>query len=446
MNKTIRKFYTIFAFVVFFISLFVVIFLAMGYSYNFAKKSVEKRSVLYIKSYPRGAEVYLNDNLYKQRTPTQINFLKPDLYNIEIRKEKYQSWKKKMLIKANETVFIENVSLFLSEVTKTIIKQGDFSLLSYSPDKSKFLSYDNKNKALFIFNVDQENYSSLYTPIKDIVSSLWSNDSSITLIQTKKQNLIVYSDYLNSPMLDIGDYVKFKIKDFFWDKFDSNLLYFLDEKNNAYKFELSTKKVQQLNISSVITLKPEGEKIYYISRFKDKDANMKMSLNLISLKDEKIETVYNFDTLGEMEFILTNRDYFCVLNKNNKRLYVIDPNTPNYLIKSFENVNGASWDIYNRILLVYGDFEISIYDVITNEFALINRSSEKIKTAFWHKNNNHILYAMDDKLFVVEIDYRDQKNVFELKNIDSSGVFFPNKKGDILYYITLNGIEKSVIQ
>jgi hypothetical protein len=247
-------------------------------------------------------------------------------------------------------------------------------------------------------------------------------------------------------MLNIGDYIKFRPKDFFWDKFDANILYMLDDDNNTYRFELSSKKFQRLNIADVVSIKPEGDKVYYISRFKDKGADTKMLLNFINLKDGKIETIYNFDTLGDMDFILTNKDYFCIFNKNNKRLYVIDPNIPNYLIKSFDNVNGASWDIYNRILLIYGDFEISIYDIITNEFTLINRFSEKIKNVFWHKNNNHIFYTMNDKLFVVEIDYRDQKNFFELQNISPSDIFFSNKRGDILYDITPSCIEKNIIQ
>ncbi len=446
MNKTVRKLYLIFVVIVFFVSLFVVVFLAMGYTYNFSKKAIEKRSVLYVKSYPRGSEVYLNNVLYKQRTPAQINFVKPDLYDIEVKKDKYQSWKKKILIKANDTVFIENVSLFFSDIKNTIFKQGDFSLLSYSPDKSKFLAIDNKSKNLFIFSIDQESYSELNNSVQNVIFSLWANDSSSVLLQTKTQNLVAYSDYASSPMLDIGKYVKFEVKDFFWDKFDANILYVLDSVNNAYRFELSTKKLQKLSIGGVVSLKPEGDKVYYISRFKDETGNTIMVLNYISLKNEKIETVYSFDSLGDMEFIEVNKDYFCILNKNNKRLYVIDPNISNYLIKSFDNVNGANWDVYNRILLVYGDFEISIYDIITNEFALINRFSGKIKNVFWHKNNNHIFYTMDDKLFVVEIDYRDQKNVFELKNIFSSDAYFANKKGDTLYNITSNGIEKNVIQ
>lgn len=446
MNKVVRNLYLIFVIIVFFVSLFMVVFLAMGYSYNFSKKSIEKRSVLYVKSYPRGADVYLNNKLYKQTTPAQINFVKPDFYNIEVKKDKYQSWGKKILIKANETVFIENVSLFFSDIKKIIVKQGDFSLLSYSPDKSKFLATDNKNESFFIFSIDQESYSELNNSIKNVVSSLWSNNSANILLQTKTQNFIVYSDYASSPMLNIGDYLKFKAKDFFWDKFDANILYILDDNNNAYRFELSSKKLQKLNIDGVVSIKPEGDKVYYISRFKDGNTGTKMLLNFVNLKDKKIETIYSFDTLGDMDFILTNKDYFCIFNKNNKRLYVIDPNIPNYLIKSFDNVVGASWDIYNRILLVYGDFEISIYDIITNEFTLINRFGEKIQNVFWHKNNNHIFYTMGDKLFVVEIDYRDQKNVFELQNIFPSETFFSNKRGDILYNITPSGIEKNLIQ
>jgi len=112
MKIWMKKSLFILAVLIFLLASVFFILLALGYNYNFSKNKFEKTSILYLKSYPRGSSIFLNNEKYSEDTPTEITHLKPDLYNIRVEKENYQNWEKQFLIKPEQTVFVEDISLF----------------------------------------------------------------------------------------------------------------------------------------------------------------------------------------------------------------------------------------------------------------------------------------------------------------------------------------------
>ena len=428
------------AFIVFLTASMFFIFLALGYTYNFSKNRFEKTSVLYIKSYPRGADIFLNNKKYKKTTPTEITHLKPDLYNIKVEKDEYQGWEKQFLIKPEQTVFIEDISLFFNKSQSIVLENGEFQDLSLSPDQQKLLFYDKKSKRLNIFDLLEKRVITLEKNINEIQDNLWSSDSQKVLLKIDNKYFISYV-YLNLPLFELSVYVKFQPDKFFWDKFDSDFIYLFDTSKRLYKFDLRKKRLERMPISNVLALKPEKDKIFYIS-----DKNKEISLYLFDIHKSEETKILDLNNSSEYEFIFPYRDYFCLLDRKNHDLYLINPNSEKYLIKVFPNVKKIDWDLYNRILLFQSDFEIWFYDLITKEERLINRFSQNMSNSFWHKNNNHIFYILGDKVYISELDDRDRKNNFYLDNIYNSNFFLSNKKGNVLYHITPNGLVKSTIQ
>lgn len=441
MIKIIRKVYVILAFLIFFVASGIAIFFSQGYTYNFSKHEVEKRSVLYVKSYPKGADIYLNGALNTKKTPAQIAYLKPDIYKIEVKKAEYQSWEKQLLVRPNQTIFVEDISLFYENPKHETLKQGTFKEISMSPSRDKILFLDTKDNTLFAFDVETEKIEEAGKDMGNITNVIWSPDGQKILLQFKNKSLIAYYDFLSTPKLELNDHVKFQTKQIVWDKNNSDLLYIIDTKNKIYKFDLSNKKLEGLNFTNVLAIKPEGNNIYYISQ-----ENSNTYFHAFNANDKEDKKVFQLSDFGNYEFLLPYKDYFCLLDKTNKKLYLIDPGLNNYLQKSFDNVVSVQWDLYNRLLLLQKTSEISIYDVSTNEEVLINRFSESIKNAFWHKNNNHIFYQLQNNLYVSETDTRDKKNIYELKDVSPSQYILPNKKGNILYHITSSGLVKDTIQ
>ncbi len=440
MNLIVRKFINYFAILLFISASMFFIFISFGYKYNFSKNKFEKTAVLYLKSYPKGADVFMNSKKYKDSTPVQINYLKPDAYKIEVLKDKYQKWEKQIVIKAEETVFLENISLFFADSEKSVFKQGVFEEISISPNKEMLLFYDNQNKELNIFDMKSENVSLIEKDISSVEYSLWSSDNQKLLLKSNNKYFISFPN-LNKTILDLSSYLNFKAKSFAWDKFKPELLYIIDVGGNVYKFNVLDNKLEAVGLKNILALKPEGDKIFYIQTQKNQ--------TIFGLFDKNSKQVPDFVGIPyseKYEFLEPYRDYLCLLDSNAHKLYLIDPNEDNYLVKTFSSVDEASWDLYNRTLLLKNNFEIWSYDVNLDKEEIINRLSSNVDVAFWHRNNNHIFYLSNNDLKVLELDSRWSRNEFLISKDFTSKHVLANRRGNILYYITKDGLIKNTIQ
>ncbi|MDD3284525.1 MAG: PEGA domain-containing protein [Patescibacteria group bacterium] len=456
INIWVRRIYLVLIVFIFLLVSTFLISLALGYKYSFSKHKFEKTSILYIKSYPKDATITLNSKNYSNSTPARITHLNPDLYDIKVSKADYQTWEKQFLVRPDESIFIEDISLFLQKPESEILKSGSFEELSISPDKEKLLFYDKDNDELSFFSISDNQIISVERNIGNIEKNIWSSDNQKILLKINESTdflPVKYSSlnqnaeyfvsftFLNSPILRLSDYIKFDIKECVWDKFDSSLLYITDSSLNLYSFNIDKKVLKLMNIKNVSAVKPEKSKIFYASQ-----ENGITNFYVFDIDKNQNEKIFSFENTNNYEFLLPHRDYFCLFDTDMKILYLIDPNLDKYLVKTFYGINSVDWDLYNRILLLKNDYEISYYDLETNEQSIVNRFSTKILDAFWHRNNNHIFYSLDNKLYVIEMDNRDKKNVFDLSSIKSSNIFLANKKGNILYHITPEGLIKETIQ
>lgn len=111
-----------------------VIAFGRGYRFDINKKGVKTTGILVATSQPNGAQVFI-DGQFSGATNSNIN-LEPGWYEVEIRKEGYQNWSKKLRIQGevitqtNATLFPQNPSL--SPLTTTGASQP-----LISPDGTK---------------------------------------------------------------------------------------------------------------------------------------------------------------------------------------------------------------------------------------------------------------------------------------------------------------------
>jgi len=97
MNKNLIMFGTIFAAILLGIA---ITYYARGYRYNPQNGQVAEHGILVLKSHPDPAEIYLNGEL-ETVTNATINLV-PDTYDLEVRKEGFHSWQKRLSIKKEE--------------------------------------------------------------------------------------------------------------------------------------------------------------------------------------------------------------------------------------------------------------------------------------------------------------------------------------------------------
>jgi hypothetical protein len=100
MTKKTRRFIFYIFVAIFIIMVPVIIFYALGYTFDFEKKTIVATGGIYLKSDPAKAEIYINDKL-KGITTQLIKRLNPKIYEIKVIKENFHIWQKDLTVQPN---------------------------------------------------------------------------------------------------------------------------------------------------------------------------------------------------------------------------------------------------------------------------------------------------------------------------------------------------------
>ncbi len=146
MEQKIRAalFYT--SVVLFFILLPLVLLYSFGYKFDFSKFHFAKTGLIYIKTAPDGARVYLNNRyLARRSTPLSIEGLMPGRYKVALEFKGYYPWQQEVLVQSGQTAYLEDIILFpkkpyLEKVN--ILDIGNFYVFSIDPDYAYCISED----------------------------------------------------------------------------------------------------------------------------------------------------------------------------------------------------------------------------------------------------------------------------------------------------------------
>ncbi len=153
---------------------------ASGYVINWQKLTFVKTGLVSISSNPKEAKIYLSGKLQKKLTPTRLNKLPPNWYDVKISYTDYQDWEEGFSLKADQAVTFDDIYLFYKNpiVTKKTIDKVRFDNIT-SP-KNLLIE---KNELYYISSGD-----------KIIVTRFGKNIDSVDWI-IKNKYLIVKIDH-----------------------------------------------------------------------------------------------------------------------------------------------------------------------------------------------------------------------------------------------------------
>ena len=243
---------------------FFLILYARGYRLDLENKSLTSRGIIAFYSYPKTAKIYLN-NQFKGITDTNLT-LKPDVYEVEIKKEGYNNWKKKIILKGELVVTIDATLFPINPSLSPLTNLG--VIRAFSLDRSdKLLIFSEEG----IYLVDALKkpinfFSSLKLLIK---KDLYPEDfdlknSEVVISPDLKQALI--DNYLISLEEENTDILNFKLTE----ESRNNLLTAWKEKQDKdIKKILETypKEFQKIASESfkIIDFSPNETKVLYQS-------------------------------------------------------------------------------------------------------------------------------------------------------------------------------------
>lgn len=146
MTRRIRRLLLYSAILFFIVATPSILFYAWGYSFDWQNKKPVLTGGLYLKSFPKKAEVYLNDKLKKKETPAFIKRLLPKEYQVKITKQGFHPWQKKLRVESKLVTEARNILLIPLNPEIEIVNEKlpvDFSL-------KEFLVQEESNTIFYI--------------------------------------------------------------------------------------------------------------------------------------------------------------------------------------------------------------------------------------------------------------------------------------------------------
>lgn len=99
-------------------------------------------------------------------------------------------------------------------------------------------------------------------------------------------------------------------------------------------------------------------------------------------------------------------------------------------------VNHAEW-LSDKALLIATDNELWIYNVQLSTLTLLTRQSKKITSTTWHPDGGYVFYSNNDGLFAIEVDPRDQRQIWQLTQLKDITDLQINSRGNIIFFNSL---------
>ena len=433
------------------------VFYSLGWRFDWETKKIVQTGIFYFKTWPKGSQVYINGEL---RDKTDIFFgsalidnLMPGEYRIEIMRDGYHSWGKTLEIKRREVseannivlipkdpnfnVLVENVEdFFLSSDNNTVITKekndGYWSL--------KLYELKNGVKSHI---VDETNFSTKGVELFDLQ---FSDDSKRILLKLGlKEEIQYYSLEIDKSPVVINklDFLNSPEKIYFHPKSNQKLFIsqIIEEKKRITtvlnEIDIVNKEISPPIFKDIIAYLITNDNIYHL--------NSSGLLLKSDLSGDRIETlnVIAFPYKEEINYeIITS--YSNIFLRENNELYYFDEDAKSFK-KFSDSIKDYKFSPDNKKLVYYNDSEIVVlflekqYDQPTKEKGeklSITRFSENINNVFWY-TNHHLIFGLEDKIKVTELDDRDKINITDLVSFKHDKIFFSNKKLYILSEKTL---------
>lgn len=417
-----------------------VILYTMGYRYNLSKGRVQKTGILKITTIPKGAQIILNGQTYeKSNTPAKIEYVLPGDYEIQIKKDGYFDWQKKLAVLENGTTFAEKIILWKKSEAEPLLASSSQSFL-VAPDKNNFISLD-KNGNIWLTDINSGLLGEFSGGKTAIISTLknqplanldsFSPSGRYVLIKTKKNNIEEYflldTILKENKKLPGNNYASLK-----WDDSSDKLYAYnkknlleLDLKNYKEKILITDFKIDDFFIS--------GKTLYSINN----QILTEQSLDGANIKDlKKVSCI-----ICQLKNIKAGKAF--IFDSGMNLLTIIDLNSP---LKNIEIAADRFDWLNNNSLLLYNNYELYILEISKNQPDLITRLGTPIKYAIWHPDGRHLFFSTDDKIKIIELDNRELRNIIELKAVPADWLVLDRAGNNLYYSLDKEGIFKLNIQ
>ena len=443
----------------FFLILAATLYYSFGYVYDPQTGESFQAGAIVLRTTPRDAVIRQDDTVVENTgflggvfSPfVKIENLEPKTYEIKVTKDGYNQWRKNITIESGQVAKYENIVLLKNQYNNLPVL-ADLTL----PEGGKLWMATNKNELLFegtvgavsgffLADIRAEEYELILDKSQlDLMGAIeevdWTEDDGrIVLRAGGNRYLIDLRDKGRVYLISASVTEKLNFApDAPIHLFDHFIIF--NNGETVYSFDYVTKDIEKVM---------EGVSNYYVYQgslffFKSDDTSgtpILYSTNLdnltYSVRVSSMPEGYSRDAA----FTLQRYGGKLIVISSNT-LYYIDHTTESHKINS--NVEDARFFQHGERILYYNNNEVWLYYIEdktsqpiksagTNE--LLTRFSGRLSNIYVYADEEHLLYQENSAFKFTELDERDNRNTYNLRdNMSDEGIFYLGDR-DLLYFI-----------
>lgn len=270
MVQKIRAIIFYFSVILFFILVPVILLYSFGYKLDLNKLRIIKTGLIYVKSIPEGANVYLNTRDIKKTTPVSIEGLMPGKYRLFLELKGYYPWYQEILVESSKPTRLKEIVLFptkphLDKINISDVE--DFYIFPADKDYAYYISDTRTAIAKASLNPKEKEMSLFCNQLQ-----LSDNIKDFSLAPDKKKIFYFYGNRLDVAYLanekanqqQIKDNNFFIITDHriinaFWYSDSEHIVVLTDKDINIYELISAGKD----NIIIVLNINDKHPKAFY---------------------------------------------------------------------------------------------------------------------------------------------------------------------------------------
>ena len=249
---------------VFLAGLPIILTFALGYKFNPHTFKFTKTGLIFLKTQPEGASIYVNKKLFNEKTPASIHELIPGTYKIRLEMKDYFTWSSDVEVEAGKVSRIDKVILFPLRPEFKQLNQDSVSSFRLYPEKGVVYYLDEDESVVYRSDTNgnnprdvavlPENFSGIqgWDISADQTKLFLFNAHQIAIVFLESPDIYAYSD---SPVF--LDYPKSKVIQVFWHS-DNYHLVVVTNKN----IEVAEARAQSSRVS-LVRLKNDSIKASY---------------------------------------------------------------------------------------------------------------------------------------------------------------------------------------
>lgn len=286
--------------VLFYLSLFIflaglplILSFALGFKFNAHTLKFTKTGLIYIKTQPDAAKIYLNGKLLSDKTPSSIQELIPGVYRISLELAQHYPWKGEVDVEAGKVSRLDKIILFPLRPNLQQLNQEKFSTFHIDYDKKAIYYLDKDKKVIYRSNLDASNFedvASLPEAFTQINGWEVSADRKKLFVYNQHQISVIFFDsqtgyeYSDTPVF--LDYSKEKIINVFWHSDSYHLVVVTDKHVQVIESRLMVKPVNLVELNKEGTAASydiKGDVLYFSDSQRNTDGNSYNNLYKLDL-------------------------------------------------------------------------------------------------------------------------------------------------------------------